>query len=325
MPQDVRPGRSVAAQTDGASCPLCLVAMREKFRGVEAEETGARFGVAECPRCGLGRTRPLPDDLTPYYGASYYGGRHGLTARFCTRRRLRIVGRLAGPGAGRSLLDFGCGDGGFLLEARERGWDCRGVERDRPRAVAGDLAVVASLDDFGEGPQFDCATFWHVLEHLDDPVDMLDGLRGRMKPGGVVVAAVPNFGSWQSRATGASWLHLDLPRHLSHFTEESLARTFEAAGFQVAEVFQGELEYDVIGWSQSLLNRAFGGRNEFFKAVSGRPGRKPSALLDGLHVVAGLGLATLWALPAWLESRIGRGGTLIACARAGEGRAGVDA
>ena len=318
MPRRVRPGRSTVVQAEGGSCPLCLVDLRAKFRGIEAEETGARFGVDECPGCGLGRTVPVPGDLAPYYGASYYGGRHGLTARFCLRRRLRIVGRFAGQGAGRSLLDFGCGDGGFLIEARERGWDCWGVERDRPAPRPGAPPVVSSLEELGEGTRFDCSTLWHALEHLEDPVGMLADLRGRMKPGGVVLAAVPNFGSWQSRATGASWLHLDLPRHLSHFTVGSLAKAFEAAGFRVEEVFQGELEYDVIGWSQGLLNRAFGGRDEFFKAVSGRPGRG-ATVFEAAQVAAGLGLSMALALPAWLESRIGRGGTLIVRARAGEG------
>ena len=314
MPHEVRPGRSTAVETGRGPCPLCLVEMREKFRGIEAEETGARFGVDECPGCGLGRTVPVPVDLAPYYGASYYGGRHGLTARFCVARRLRLVGRFAGPGAGRSLLDFGCGDGGFLLGARGRGWDCWGVERDRAAPRPGGLPVASGLDGLGEGPRFDCSTFWHVLEHLDDPVEVLVGVRGRMKPGGVVVAAVPNFGSRQSRATGASWLHLDIPRHLWHFTAASLSRTFEAAGFAVEEVARGELEYDVIGWSQSLLNRWFGGRNEFFKAVSGRPGRR-SGPAEGLQVVAGLGLSMASALPAWAEGRVGGGGTLIVRAR----------
>ena len=85
-----------------------------------------------------------------------------------------------------------------------------------------------------------------------------------------MLAAVPNFGSLQARATGASWLHLDIPRHLSHFTAESIAKTFRASGFRVEDISFGELEYDVIGWSQSLLNRGLGGRNDFFKAMSGR-------------------------------------------------------
>ena len=309
-----QPGQSPATATDGHDCPLCRVAMREKFRGIAAEATGETFRVDECPRCGLGRTRPVPADLAAHYDAEYYGGRHGLTGWLCNRRRSGLVRRLAGPGAGRSLLDFGCGEGDFLLAARSDGWDCTGVERNRPASVAGGPNIVASLDELDERKPFDCVTFWHVLEHLDDPVRTLTDLRGYLKPDGLVLAAVPDFGSWQARATGASWLHLDIPRHLSHFTAESIAKTFRAGGFRVEDISFGELEYDVIGWSQSLLNRGLGGRNDFFKAMSGRSdgGSLPR---KAFHVVAGLGLSLLATVPAWAESRLGRGGTLIAAAR----------
>lgn len=256
----------------------------------------------------------MPADLTPYYDAAYYGRRHGPTGRICNRRRLGFVQRWLGPGGGRSLLDFGCGEGDFLRAARTQGWDGRGVERDRPSAVSDDLTVVASLGELDAGKPFDCATFWHVLEHLDDPVGTLTELRSHLAPDGLVLAAVPNFGSWQARVTGASWLHLDLPRHLFHFTAASITKMFEASGFRVDNISFGEWEYDVIGWSQSLLNRGLGGRNEFFKAVSGRPSRGPRSR-RAFHVASGLGLSLLSAVPAWCESRLGRGGTLIAVAR----------
>ncbi len=298
--------------TAGPGCPLCGLGLQRRYDGIVADETGEMFGVVACPGCGLGRTHPTPPDLDPYYRATYYGNRHGLTARYCARRRLRLVGREAG--AGRSLLDYGSGDGGFARAARADGWDVCGVERHRPDPAPADPPVVSGLDELEGRPPFDAATFWHVLEHLDDPVDVLTRLRRHLKSGAFVVAAVPNFGSWQARAAGASWLHLDIPRHLSHFTARSLARTFEAGGYRAEVRARGEWEYDVIGWSQGLLNRHLGGRNEFFRAMSGRPDAGP-APRRRVQVAAGLGLSALAALPAWGEGRIDRAGTLIAVAR----------
>jgi predicted SAM-dependent methyltransferase len=217
----------------------------------------------------------------------------------------------------RNLLDFGCGDGSFLLAARAEGWNCCGIERNPPESLLDELPVVGSLDQLGDRSPFDCVTFWHVLEHVDDPVDVLTRLRGYLKPGGVVLAAVPNFGSCQARFTGASWLHLDVPRHLYHFTKRSLTKTFEAAGFRVHGATYGEIEYDVIGWSQSLLNLGFGGGNDFFKAVSGRGGGIWS-IHRAFQFTAGLGLSLLASIPAWIESRIGRAGTLILTAQSRE-------
>ena len=308
------PSRAPEASPDASgpgSCPLCDLAMVEKYRGIPAEETGALFSVDECPQCGLGQTRPHPRDLAPYYTPTYYGGRHGLTSRFCTRRRLRLLRRWAGPPAGRSLLDFGCGDGPFLLDARSQGWNVAGVERNPP-ASAG-FPIVSNLDDL-HGQTFDCITVWHVMEHLEAPLPFLRRLRNHMNPGALLLLAVPNLASFQSRAAGASWLALDIPRHLFHYTPDSLAKALQAGGFALQELSYGELEYDVIGWSQSLLNRRLGGRNEFFKAMSGRPSND-SPLRKALQVPLGLGLSLLAAPLAWAESKIARGGTLLAAAR----------
>jgi SAM-dependent methyltransferase len=252
--------------------------------------------------------------MNVYYNAGYYGGRHGFTSRICVARRMRLTRKHVPSKDALRLLDFGCGDGSYLLAARNEGWSCFGVERNCPTGLPSDVTVAGSLDELANQPRFDCVTLWHVLEHLDDPVEVLSRLRARLNPGGVVLAAVPNFGSWQARFTGASWLHLDIPRHLYHFTTRSLSRTFEHAGFIVQDVSYGEFEYDVIGWSQGVLNRAFGGRNEFFKVVSGRSGAGWS-LHRAVQIPAGIGLSLLAAIPAWGESLIGRAGTLILTAR----------
>ena len=316
-----QPGRPAAppkVEPEVATCPLCGVATRPAVRGVVAPETGAAFGVDRCPRCGLGRTVPTPDDLAPYYGPAYYGNRHGVTAALCRRRRLRLVRRWAGRGEGRALLDYGCGDGDFAAAARPDGWSAAGVERQPPREAPAGVPIAADLDDLGGIGPFGCATFWHVLEHLDDPVATLGRVRGRLAPDGVVVAAVPNFASWQARATGPAWLPLDLPRHLWHFTPEALARTFVAAGYRVEGLAFGEWEYDVVGWSQSVLTRVAGGDRGFFRAMSGRPGVDPIPR-RAFDLAAGLGLSLGAAVPAWLEARLGRGGTLIMAARPASG------
>ena len=301
--------------TDRADCPLCGVAPVARPGAVVAPETGAAYGIVACPRCGLGRTRPAPADPAPYYGPAYYGNRHGATARLCRHRRLKILRRHAGPGDGRRLLDYGCGDGDFARAARARGWDAVGLERQPP--AGGDLPVVASLDELAGRPPFAAATFWHVLEHLPDPVATLAATRDHLEPGGVVLAAVPNFASWQARAFGAHWLHLDLPRHLWHFTPGSLARAFGAAGFAVDRVGFGEVEYDAIGWAQGLLDRHLGGRGEFFRSASGRPARAgESRWRRRAQAGLGLGLAAPSAALALVEAGLGRGGTILLAARA---------
>src|SRR5262245_54733403 len=88
--------------------------------------SGEAFQLLRCTRCGHGQTAPVPSDLDPYYGTRYYGGRHGMTAKLCFRRRARWLARLAPKGS--RVLDVGCGDGGYLAELTARGFSPIGVE-----------------------------------------------------------------------------------------------------------------------------------------------------------------------------------------------------
>jgi len=109
-------------------CNVCGSRLITRFPKVIDPATGEAFAVKKCVECGLGHTLPQPEDPGRYYGTVYYGNRHGITSAFCTRRRLRFVAAFATPSAGGRLLDIGCGDGTFLIAAKEAGWEVMGIE-----------------------------------------------------------------------------------------------------------------------------------------------------------------------------------------------------
>jgi hypothetical protein len=108
----------------------------------------------------------------------------------------------------------------------------------RPVAV-GDLARERVL----HGP-YDVVTLWHVLEHLPEPGAMLDAVRARLRPAGLLVAAVPNldnlpFQTAYLLARGRRPpLHEAGARepHLTHFTPATLAALLAARGFEAVEI-----------------------------------------------------------------------------------------
>jgi SAM-dependent methyltransferase len=294
-------------------CVLCGSALREELGGVAEPETGDLFGIARCPACGLGTTIPAPVNLAPYYGERYYGGRHGITHRWCVWRRMRLVERTSNSVVPRALADVGCGDGSFLRKARGAGWTVTGTEVDSRIAAPG-LEVVASLDELGPRAPFGCITLWHSLEHLRNPIETIGELAGMLAPGGALVIAVPDNGGYQARLFGRHWLHLDVPRHLYHFRLAPLRTALERAGLKVIRVEHQELEYDVFGWIQSALNRVMPQPNIHFDALTHRRRRVSRSLL-ALNVV----LAALALLPAaaatLVSSRLGAGGTIVVAAR----------
>ena len=288
--------------------------MSPYIRQIQDSVTGRQFDVLKCDACGVGVTDPFPQELQPHY-ADYYGSRHGITARICTNRRIALVTKMAGPGAGRRLLDVGCGDGMFLQAARAHGWDVAGTELNPEPARQSGLDVYNSLDECASKGPFGCITLWHSLEHMADPRDVMEKVRRLVADDGVVLIAVPDFEGLQSRAFRESWLHLDVPRHLYHFTSDSMDRMLSQTLFTPVAHWHQEFEYDLIGWWQSALNSVLPTPNVLFDFLARRKVR--GTLFD--RIVSGITMPifSFLCVPlVWLGSLAGQGGTLLVAARA---------
>jgi hypothetical protein len=90
---------------------------------------------------------------------------------------------------------------------------------------------MARVPEFREGS----ATLTDVLEHVHDPLNLLNEVRQRLG-GGRLTVSVPNIDCKSFRRFGAAWVGLDLPRHLTHFTPATLWRILERAGFRVTSL-----------------------------------------------------------------------------------------
>lgn len=293
------------------SCPVCGSPVVERYPGIRDPATAAEYRILVCTACGLGITDPRPCDPAGSYSADYYGRRHGFTAQHCWRRRVRWANESAHRE--RRLLDVGCGDGSFLLAASRAEWTVAGTELDPTAARAAGLLAATSIGDVRDRGPFDVVTLWHSLEHMPDPAQTLEDVRSVLAEDGTVLIAVPDFGGWQARLTGAAWLHNDVPRHLFHFTDDALSRLLANCGFRVVRRSHMEFEYDVVGWSQSVMNRFLAPPNAFFDLLRQR---KPvSGARAAAHLVLGTLLSGL-ALPlVALGSAARRGGTLVVAAQ----------
>ena len=297
----------------GVTCPVCSGALHQALAGVRDPQSGELFGVVRCSSCELGITVPAPEDLEPYYGERYYGGRHWITRRYCAWRRMRVITQTTRGTAPTTLVDIGCGDGSFLLEARQAGWTVLGTEVN-DRIPSPGLEIWGSIADLRARAPFGCITLWHSLEHFRNPTQALADLSQMLVPGGAFVVAVPDSRGWQARLFDRDWLHLDVPRHLYHFSLPSLRAALDQAGLEVVRVWHHEAEYDWFGWIQSALNRIMPKPNILFDALTRRP-RRVSRALVAVNAI----LALLWLIPAFgatvLSTWMGQGGTLIVAGR----------
>ena len=237
-----------------SSCPSCSdTDIRHDMDIRDHSVSGEMFAVFQCNGCGLKFTNPCPSEeaIGRYYGSEEYVShtdtRKGLinrlyhSVRKLTLKHKRSMAVKASGMSKGALLDYGCGTGAFLSVMREGGWVVKGLEPD-PLARANAKALhgieAASPEALAAMPDghFDVVTLWHVLEHVHRLHDTIEGLRRVLKPGGSIFIAVPNHASWDARHYGAFWAAWDLPRHLYHFSPDSMTKLLSAHGLTVTHM-----------------------------------------------------------------------------------------
>ena len=155
-----------------------------------------------------------------------------------------ILGVLPAEGAGRTLLDVGCSDGYLGEILARRGYSVTGIDLPRRNRGAFPQAVRLVEADLDAGlpdlrRKFDYVVCADVLEHLRDPLQLLDQLRHHLEDGGRLVASLPNSGHAYFRWNVLLGRFPQLDRglfdrtHLHFFTWSGWAELFHAAGFAV--------------------------------------------------------------------------------------------
>ena len=290
---------------DVPACALCGGETRELYADAPDYLSGQTFAVRRCAACGLAFTWPRPADLDPYYPAFY---RRFSPVVFHVLREIytwKVASWVRRFGTSGRALEVGCGSGWMLAALKARGWEVVGSERAFP--VAASVRESQGLPMFVGGPEavredagFDLVVLFQVLEHLPDPMATLAACARLVRPGGALVVAVPNVASWQARATGRYWQHLDVPRHLWHFTRPCLTQALSRVGLTLETVSYASFEHDPFGWVMSLLNRMGFPQNRLIQWLQGQD-RASLATASGLLNVL---LAALLAVPALLAALV---------------------
>lgn len=258
------------------------------------------FSIVQCQKCLVGATRPqlAGAALNRYYPQEYYSLDTNLALEAATRKhneiRLKRIQRFAPAGR---LLDIGAGTGMFLKTAKEYGFDAEGLEMAESAAAFGRTTWGLRIhhgnlrETSFPVEAFDVVTLGHVFEHLDDPRAALTQLASLLTRGGLLVIAVPNFSSVQARLFRARWFHLDVPRHLFHYSPASLTTLVKQAGFDVVDLHCFSAEHNWAGILGSVMQLS-------------RPGE--SALHKLIRKFLGVPLSQALA---FAEAALGRGGT----------------
>lgn len=142
----------------------------------------------------------------------------------------------------RKILDIGCGSGYFLKFGRQRGWNTVGVEPSKKASLhairnGSDVKNALFSNDLFEENSFDVVHMHDVLEHVLNPVTLIENVKYNLKNNGILCIGVPNeFNPLQN----ILWKEMDFkpwwicpPHHLNYFTPDSLTNILQKSGFDI--------------------------------------------------------------------------------------------
>lgn len=190
--------------------------------------------MLRCGACGSLFQQPWPTDeeLRGLYASDYQNYTSSavplLSRAAAAYLRRRAAGFVRRYGRDASVLDFGCGQGGFLRVlaqagcSRLAGFDF--VLYDELASLPG-VRFFDSLDAIRtRGTRFHVIRMQHVIEHLTDLDGCMKVLGDLLEDDGQIIGQTPNAAHYTSRLMGQYWGPLHFPYHTVLFSPAGMAR-----------------------------------------------------------------------------------------------------
>ena len=214
--------------------------------------SGEEFELVYNSDFGFLETIPQPslEKLPEYYKSEDYISHtdskrnlfekvYHLVKKVSLKSKLKLINSFASKE--KTLLDVGCGTGDFLQVAKENNWCISGIEPNEEARVIANNKTSNSVFEIEEllkfeANKFDVITLWHVLEHLPNLDKHIAVFKKILKPNGALIIAVPNYKSYDAEHYKQYWAAFDAPRHLWHFSKESISKLVSKESMRVIKI-----------------------------------------------------------------------------------------
>lgn len=269
--------------TTSTFCPVCEGRTFTPFQAcIDYTVSQETFQLVTCTQCGFVMTNPRPDDeqIGNYYLSEKYISHTNKAASIIDKIYLWVrsytlqwkhnLVMAVAPKKNRRILDYGCGTGEFLKKCKDNQWEVFGVEpsssaRQQAQLLSG--AVITEKIQKLQEKDLDVVTLWHVLEHVPDPSEIISEIKQRLTPDGTIFIAVPNYKSWDASYYQQHWAGYDVPRHLWHFSQETIKALIEKNDLKLHTVIPMKLDSFYVSMLSEKYRNQSTGLSGILKAI----------------------------------------------------------
>ncbi|WP_321469655.1 class I SAM-dependent methyltransferase [Halarcobacter sp.] len=216
-------------------CKLCGSQNHKKREG--SVRDNKNLEIFECCDCGLVFLSEDTIDDNFYESSNMHESFDFLKWRKQTNEDdIRRFDFIKNSIVNKEILDFGSGNGGFLKQAQTLAKDVCGVELEKavkPYYEEENIKLYSNLDECTK--QFDIITSFHVIEHIKEPLEILEKLKEKLKENGKLIIEVPNANDalltiYESEGF-SNFTYWSC--HLYLYTQHTLSMLAKQAGFKV--------------------------------------------------------------------------------------------
>ncbi len=207
------------------NCPIC-----------RSSDIAIESGIGKCNECGHGFRTVVEEEILPrYYDKQYWESdknRQGITTVIPGEQwdswinaRLNLLESfdlISHPDPGKvNILEFGCAEGMVLYALKQRGYNVTGndicaVADESMRELGIEISRMPVEEFAKSGRQFDLIMSFHVVEHLRNPLEVMQSLSTMLSPDGIMLLHVPTDDQ-----------ELTNPDHYHFFTNDSCLKLME--------------------------------------------------------------------------------------------------
>ena len=239
--------------------------------------TGESFSLTQCSNCSFLFTnpRPIAENIGKYYQSEKYISHsnkannlinlvYKFVRKFTLSQKVKLINTISSE---KSILDFGCGTGEFLLSCKKDKWKINGFEPDnnaREKAnVITKINITANFQELKQIENVSLITLWHVLEHIPELNKTFKILKSKLSNTGKFLIAVPNYQSFDAMHYREFWAAYDVPRHLYHFSMKTMQLFLNNHGLNIYRIIP--MKFD--SFYVSLLSEKYKyGKSNYIKS-----------------------------------------------------------